>query len=323
VKRWLRYWNEYWFPITTPLSLAGARIVAVAAQLFWFAPNLSGNINLAVKNTEFVQPQPLIRLIDALLPREVLFSESGLMAVYWATTVAGITALLGFFTRTSLFLLALGTWFFVSHRYSYADVHHPEALFAIFLMVLPFSPAGESLSIDALLKRRRQGRPEGTQQGIPLTDTAMWPLKLAHVLLAMTYFSTGISKLLSGGLAWTNGYTLQNHVFNDAIERNIPLGLWLAKQHTLCIVLGAGTILFELFYFLSLVLPRTAPYIFVSAIFFHIGLYLTSGHPFFQHIVLNLILLLFLDPHRFPNWLTRLREFVSRKSAVPQAHQAA
>ena len=47
----------------------------------------------------------------------------------------------------------------------------------------------------------------------------MWPLKLAHVVLAMTYFSTGITKLLAGGLAWMNGYTLQTYVFIDGINR--------------------------------------------------------------------------------------------------------
>ena len=64
---------------------------------------------------------------------------------------------MGFFTRTSLFVLALGIWIFVSHGYSYADVHHPQALFAIFLMVLPFSPSGDRLSVDALIRRRRAG----------------------------------------------------------------------------------------------------------------------------------------------------------------------
>ena len=32
--RWLDRWNRYWFPPASTLNLAGARIVAVAAQLF-------------------------------------------------------------------------------------------------------------------------------------------------------------------------------------------------------------------------------------------------------------------------------------------------
>ncbi len=310
MKRWIDKWNAYWFPLTSTQNLAGARILAVAAQLFWFFPSLDHQINLAAKNSHFVDPQPIIRAVASIVPRDALFTPAGLTAVYWVTAAAGVLALIGLFTRASLFVLALGTWFFVGHAYSYADVHHPQALFAIFLMTLPFSPAGASYSIDALLRRRRAGEASRPSAGPPRSETAMWPLKLVHVLLALTYFSTGITKLLSGGVAWMNGYTLQNHIFNDAVNRDIPLGIWLAQQHTLCILLAVGTILFEMLFFVSLFLPRIAPYFFIGGILFHIGLYLTSGHPFFEHIIMNLMLLLFLDPQRLLGWINRLEQLV-------------
>ena len=310
-------WNRYWFPTTSTLNLAGARIVAVAAQLFWFFPGLDYHINLASKNPAFIDPQPMIRAIDALLPREALFNPAGLTTLWWATAVAGVLALVGLWTRPALFGFSLGVCFFVSHGYSYADVHHPQALFVIMLLVLPFAPVGESLSIDALLRRRRG---EGAAAA-PRSDMAMWPLKLTHVLLALTYFSTGITKLISGGLAWMNGYTLQNHILSDAIARNIPLGVWLAQQHTLCIILGVATILFEVFFFVSILLPRTAPLFFVGGMLFHIGLWFTSGHPFFQHIVMNLILLLFLDPEWFPRRIQGLVRVPAGARGTVDAHQ--
>jgi uncharacterized membrane protein YphA (DoxX/SURF4 family) len=310
VKRLLAIWQAYWFPRTTSLNLAGARIVAVAAELFWFFPSLSTQINLATSNTEFSRPQPLIRLIDLFVPRDMLYTADGMTAVYWLTFAAGLFALVGLFTRTSLFLLALGVWFFVSHGYSYADIHHPQAVFAIFLMLLPFSPAGERLSVDAWL-RRRSGR---APQAPVTTEMAMWPLRVAHVLLSLTYFSTGITKLMCCGLEWMNGYTLQNHIFSDAIDRGIPIGLWLANQHTLCILLAIATIGFELFYFTSILFPRIAPLWFVGGILFHVGLYVTSGHPFFEHIALNLIMLLFLDADWFPR---TFRALVGTGGAAP------
>lgn len=317
MNRLLATWNAYWFPTASTLNLAGARIVAVAAQVFWFFPSLTGQINLVSKNEAFVDPQPLIRLLDALAPRELIFNPGTFTLIYWVTFVAGLLALVGLRTRTSLLLLALGNLFFVSHRYSYADVHHPEALFAIFLLALALAPAGDSLSIDAFLRRRRAGAAGAV--ATDTSDTAMWPLKLAHVLLAMTYFSTGISKLLSGGLRWMNGYTLQNDIFSDAINRNIPFGIWLAQQRTLCILLSVGTILFEVFFFVSLLLPRTAPLFFLGGILFHVGLYVTSGHPFFQHIVMNAMLLLFLGPDWFPAQVARLRATWGGQRALRQA----
>jgi hypothetical protein len=148
----------------------------------------------------------------------------------------------------------------------------------------------------------------------------MWPLKLAHVVLAMTYFSTGITKLLAGGLAWMNGYTLQTYVFIDGINRDIPAGVWLAHQHTLCVLLAIGTILFETFFFVSILVPRAARLFFASGILFHLGLYFVSGHPFFEHMVMNGILLLFLDPEWFTSQVGRL---TSLRTAHAPARQAA
>jgi hypothetical protein len=320
VNRLIALWNAYWFPTTSTVNLAGARIVAVAAEVFWLFPSLQYQVNLATRNSAFIFPQPLIRIIDAVLPRELVFSAGGLTVIWWVSIAAGLAALVGFATRTSLFLFALGLWFFVSHAYSYADVHHTQAPFAIFLMALAFSPAGDSLSLDALIRRRR-ARAAGEPTPIARSmDTAMWPLKLAHVILAMTYFSTGVTKLLVGGLAWMNGYTLQNYIFGDGLYRTIPAGIWLAHQQTLCVLLAIGTILFELFYFVSILVPRAARLFFAGGIMFHIGLYVISGHPFFEHIVLNAILLLFLDPEWFPRQVSRL---MSRRTAQEPAGQAA
>jgi vitamin K-dependent gamma-carboxylase-like protein len=320
VNRLIGLWNAYWFPTTSTLNLAGARIVAAGVEVFWLFPSLPYQINLLTKNPAFMYPQPLIRAIDAVVPHDLVFSAAGFTVIYWVSIVAGLAALVGFATRTSLFLLTFGLWFFVSHAYSYADVHHTQAPFAIFLLALAFSPAGDSLSIDALIRRRR-ARAAGEQALIARsTDVAMWPLKLAHVFLAMTYFSTGITKLLSGGLAWMNGYTLQTYIFRDGINRGIPAGIWLAHQHTLCVLLAIGTILFEVSYFVSILVPRVAPLFFVGGILFHIGLYVISGHPFFEHIVLNAILLLFLDPEWFP---AQVRKLTARRTEHEPAIRAA
>jgi vitamin K-dependent gamma-carboxylase-like protein len=289
--------------------------------LLWFAPPLNYHINLASKNSHFIDPQPIIRVIAALGPREVLFSPTAFTALYWITTVAGVTALVGLCTRVSIFIVALGVWIFVSHAYSYADVHHPQAVFAIFLMVLPFAPVGDRLSVDALIRRWRARRGARVRQTPETLDTAMWPLKLLHVLLALTYFSTGITKLISGGLAWMNGYTLQNYIFSDAMTNNLPLGIWLAQQYTLCVVLAVLTILFEVFYFVSILVPRVAPFFFIGGIFFHIGLYATSGHPFFEHMVMNALLLLFLDPDWFPEQVRKLEALIARWRAGAEVHQ--
>ena len=146
----------------------------------------------------------------------------------------------------------------------------------------------------------------------------MWPLKLAHVLLAMTYFSTGVTKLLAGGFRWMNGYTLQAYTFEDAIRRELPVGIWLGQHHTLCLLLSIFTILFETFFFLSLFFPRAAPFFFINGLFFQIGLYVAAGHPFFQHMVLLLLLLLFIAPPWWRAWLGKYLDPRLGQAEAPQ-----
>ena len=173
VRRWIDRWNAYWFPVAPTLDLAICRIVAVGAQLLWFFPDLGEHTNLLVRNTEFIEPQLIVRIISAVVSPEVFFTPGTFTVLYWATMIAGVAALVGFFTRTSLFLFALGSWVFVAHLFSYGDRHHTEALFCIFLMLLGFAPSGERLSVDALLRRRRglareDGRVRERREGVAI-----------------------------------------------------------------------------------------------------------------------------------------------------------
>jgi len=301
VRRWLDVWNAYWFPQADTRLLALARILVIGIHLLWFLPafaSLPEQINLLEKNRDFIEPQVVISAIAAVFPREVFFTPEVFTALWLVTVVGGVLAVVGFFTRTSLFILALGSWILIAHKYSYGDQHHPEALLAIFLLLLVFAPSGQSLSVDAFMRRRGHAVSTNPDREHSESNMAMWPLKLAHVLLAMTYFSTGATKLISGGLEWMNGYTLQSYTFQDAVIRNLPLGVWLSQQYWLAVALSIFTILFETGFFISLLVPRTAPLFFITGVFFHLGLFMTGGHPFFPHIVLLLTLLIFLDT----NW---------------------
>lgn len=296
LRRWAEWWNRYWFTPAPTVNLAMARILAVATQLFWVFPSLDEQLSRLQANSRFIHPQLLIRIVAAIFPRDTWFTSGTITAIYWLTVAAGVLALVGLFTRPAMLALALGVWFLVAHRFSYGDVHHSEAMFAFFLMSLALAPSGDDLSVDAW-RRRRAGRAPAE-----MSPFARWPFALAHLLLAMVYFSTGITKLIFGGLQWMNGYTLQGRTLMDALGRDIPLGIWFAQQHTLAILLSIGTVIFELGFCLSLFLPRWKTLFFAAALAFHVGLHLVGGHGFFGHMAVVLILLLCYDPPwlRFP-----------------------
>jgi len=313
LNRWVDRWNNYWFPETSGLNLAVCRIVAVTAQLILFFPTLQSQLNLVRAGAEFVEPQVLIVAITKVIPSGWFPTHPSLRMIYWTTAVAGVTALIGLLTRTSAFVFALGSWILAAHNYSYGEKHHPEALLCIFLALLAFSPSGDRLSIDALIRRWQPHSFERLWSGGKVT-TAFWPLKLMQILLALAYFSAGACKLYFGGLAWMNGYTLQKYVFGAAVPRELPLGIWLAQQHTLCIVLSVGALLLELFFFVALILPRTVPFFVVGGVLLHVGIYLTMWADFFQLITLYVV---FFNFERLPifQW-NRQRENKARKGLV-------
>jgi hypothetical protein len=96
---------------------------------------------------------------------------------------------------------------------------------------------------------------------------------------------------------------LQGRTLEDALGRDLPLGLWVAQQHTLAVLLSVGTVVFELGFAASLFLPRWAPLFFAVALGFHVGLHLVAGHGFFAHMAVVAILLICYRPRR---WRSRV-----------------
>jgi uncharacterized membrane protein YphA (DoxX/SURF4 family) len=304
VKRWIERWDAYWFPRTTTRNLCLSRILVVAGQLLLFPPVLEKHINFLIKNSDFIDPQLIISGIAAVVPREVFFTPSSFTVLYWVTFVAGLFTLVGLFTRPSAFVFALLNWIFIAHEYSYGDRHHGEALYLILLMCYAFAPSGDSYSVDALLRRWRH-RPGLPEEAPRVVDTGMWPLKFTHVLLAMTYFSTGVSKLIAGGLTWMNGYTLQLYTFNDALNRGMRSVSGWRNSPDWPSPCPFSPYCSRPSFSSRFLLAWTMPLFFIGGIFFHLSLYMAGGHDFFQHIALLFVLLLFLAPTWWRAWLNK------------------
>ena len=273
-------WNGWWYPQSDGLDLAVCRILAVGSLLFVFLPFFmttpAENLALIDRPGGFDHPQWMIRLVAAVVPAESPAWPHLVRGAFAIAVGAGVATLVGLMTRTSAALLTLAIWFLVSHDGSYGEIHHSDIVLSMFLLLLILSPSGRRLSVDALLR----GRAEGT------TDRATWPLKLTQALLAWTYFSNAVAKLLYSGLDWMNGYTLQQSLLYSSLQWERPLGLRLAQQHELCVALSIATIAFELLFPLTLFVRRSRPALLVAGAVFHIVLYFTMNIVFFQNVVL-------------------------------------
>ena len=213
------WWEQYWFRPAPYVDLAMVRIFAVAVQLYLLSRWL-GSFSSLEQLTAL--PDEMYNPITALRPFLLLLGVERpdmdlLVVAYYLTAVAGVLALIGLATRTSLLVFALGNIFLVAFVYSFGDFHHTQAPLFIALLVLVFAPSGHALSVDALLRRRR-GQPvaaEGPMAG--------WPIRLIQWMFVLIYLSAVLSKLVfEGGLDWLNGYTLQYYLISGQPEKGHP-----------------------------------------------------------------------------------------------------
>ena len=286
----LRALDRHFFAPARLSDLALLRIACVGGSLLSFPPLWAVLHYAQVDPSQFL-PLPAMKVL--MLPLggwgvrpEPMF----LHAVWLGTLVVGVTALVGLYTRLSLFLFAAGYALVAVHFYAFGVIHHTEAIPIIVLALLAVSPSGAALSVDAVLGRLRsapeRGRFEPRPATPPVSSFARWPLRNAQWLLAMAYLSAGLSKLVNGGLAWFNGYTLVYYATMDGLLWGAPLAPALTGHPGVAALFSIGAVAVELTFWLAIVFPRLVPLFLLGGTAMHLSIYLVQRAPFFQFIFL-------------------------------------
>jgi hypothetical protein len=90
---------------------------------------------------------------------------------------------------------------------------------AMTLLILPFAPAGASLSVDAVLRARRQRRDGHAGSPGPPSGAYNWPVKLLQFSFALMLFFAGWNKIRRGGLEWIT----TDHLRTTLLHHNLAL----------------------------------------------------------------------------------------------------
>lgn len=188
--------------------------------------------------------------------------------------VACVLGGLGLFTRASWIAIALSCSYLLLVPQLGGAVFHDHHLLWLAVIVAA-SPAGDALSVDAWLARRRgsslprRGRAHGLA------------VRLSWLVIGLVFFFPGVHKLAESGLAWALSDNLRNQMWwKWAQDPTLLPALRIDRHPGLCRTLAALTILFELS-FLPLVLhPRTRALAVVSALAFHAGTHVFMGIDF-------------------------------------------
>lgn len=303
----LRGLDRHFFAPASLTELAIVRIIVVGSQLLFFFPSLEVQLRLAAADATTFEPIPALKIMLLPLGGWGIRPDPTLLHAIWlAAIVAGVSAVVGLYTRPGLLVFAAANTTLVAHKYSYQDYHHPEGLMMLALWLLALSPAGAALSVDSLRERIRGSvrfmQFRSRTWADDLSPWARWPLRLMQWLFVLAYLSAGLSKLSNGGLDWFNGYTMSYYFLQDGLRNDIPLALYLHEQVALATMMSIVTVLFELTFALAILVPVLVwPYVLTGTLL-HAGIFFTLGAPFFQFIALYTV---FIESLRRP--LARFR----------------
>lgn len=192
-----------------------------------------------------------------------------------------LMAMLGLFTRTSLILSSVILLYVLGVPQFFGKLNHSH--FMLWAPIfLTFSPAGDVLSIDALI-RKWKGQEIDTR---PHYRYGL-AMKLIFLQLSMLYFFSGVGKLRLGGLEWALS---DNLIYSFRLEwleqyNSVP-GFRIDHYPWLCRIGAVGVIIFELSVPFLILSPRTRIPTALAAIGFH---FLTGYFLLIDFIFLRLL----------------------------------
>ena len=242
-----RCWNEFWFVPRDTNVLSLLRLLTGFVALYWlltFTPDL----------ITFFGPQGMIPpdlLATWIGSRSMMsyFNFFSSPAELWTVHVIGIVIVGlftgGAFTRVTSVLALLVVLSYIHRAPMVAGEFEPILTFVMFYLC--FAPCGEYLSVDALLRRRREN---SAQAGMPTPGTLVHrssattiATRLIQVHLVLVYLMIVLGQLNGG--AWWNGQAVWALMARPE-SRTVDLTTWLHAHPYMLNAWTHGIVLFEL-----------------------------------------------------------------------------
>jgi hypothetical protein len=300
-KRMIVGWNNFFFTPKPTEGIATFRIV--------WCSLLFANFFMCLNHiSDFYGPHAIISEATVKtqfnFPHLSVFNFLGtsyqtihvLMIVYG---IALLAAIIGYQTRWALIIVMICLTSL--HQRNIWINSSSETLMRITTLLLIFSPAGHSLSIDSLIKK-------GKHHGRGLRDHAPWALRLIQIQLSVVYVWTVWQKLK--GETWLDGTALYYATRLDNFKHLqvpylfdslffIKIGTWA----TLILELALGTLIwFKEF---------RKPLIY-AGIIFHLGIEYAMSIPFFEIVMISM-LLNFFTPEEYRVFIRRTKHAITEK----------
>lgn len=242
-------------------------------------------------------PHTLLRPNGAmqLLPwrfYDLLITPVGMTTLKWLMVASFFAATVGYQTRLTTKSSALLFVLYQGLLRSFSHFNHDEMPAVYILLVLAFTPCGDAFSLDSYLARyvaswRGKTRPRSS------TLIYGYPILLMRILLAWSYFSSGLIKLRVAGLGYLSAENLPAlaifHSLDNLHDTQFRLGFWLLQYREYTPPLIALVLLWELSFPLAILSRRARIVILSTGILFHIATMFLMNIFFPYHLAMYLV----------------------------------
>jgi hypothetical protein len=212
------------------------------------------------------QPRELFRPISFMHLLPSMPSRTVTLALQILGVAAAVLAAVGLRARATLPVAWACALLLNGMATSTGKVVHNDVLLLLALVPLLPAPASDAWSFDG------RGRP------LPSPSVRYgWPVRTAMVVVAGTYFFSGLAKVVFSGPAWMTGGNLRWVLYTASDGRAQPVGLalFVADRPWLAHVLAATTLGIELGFPLVLWRPGLAWVFVPAAAALHLGIWAT------------------------------------------------
>jgi len=272
---------------------------------YWFEPE--GPSNLGICRAQFYGLLLLLYLLDDVSPwggvssafwfpitlfkygHIPVLGEGPLFALDLAWKLSLLACALGFATRPASVLAFVFGLYRLGLPHNFGKVHHFDAMIVLVLGVMMFARLGDAWSLDVVIARRR-----GRLPPIEASGEYRWPVRAVWVIMALTFFAAGFSKLRHGGIDWVTSenmsVVLNQHAYLGSSHDplSVDLSLFLARHPLVCSLIALGTVVVEAGYPIAL-FSRRARWFFPPAMCGALlGIRVLMGPSFPQFILCHL-----------------------------------
>ena len=309
--------HRYWFDEAPADRLAVLRVLVGGFALWYLWTRYGMLLEIGRTDPALFDPVGLAYLLEGPIP-PVAFQ-----VLVLATLALNVAFVLGWRFRVTGPLFAVLVIAVLSYRNSWGMIYHSRNIVVLHALIVGLAPAADALSLDALRGSAHRAKTLlsfGRPRNLAGDAAYGWPIRLLCTVTVLTYFLAGVAKVMSPlGFGWAGGASLRSQIAADAMRKEVLgdtpslLAFELYGMEWLFLLMGVGTLIFELLAPLALGRRRWGWAWAGAAFLMHWGIFLIMGIRF-RYQLTGLIFAPFFPVEKPVRWL---RQRLSPEEAAP------